>query len=66
MSKLADVARKWDSLLPNQWMNNAAQDVDVIGSYGKENLQKLRLVSKIYDRRQTFQKLCSGGYKLNL
>ncbi|PSN63311.1 mitomycin radical oxidase [Corynespora cassiicola Philippines] len=66
MSKLEDVARKWDSLLPNQWMNNAAEDVDVIGSYGKENLKKLRLVSKTYDRRQTFQKLCSGGYKLNL
>jgi len=64
MAKLEKAARKWNALMPNQWMNNAAQDVDVIRSYGKDNLQKLRKVSKKYDKKQTFQKLCSGGYKL--
>jgi hypothetical protein len=64
MAKLEKAARKWNSLLPNQWMNNAAQDVDVIGSYGEDNVKKLRKVSEKYDPEQTFQNLCSGGYKL--
>ncbi|KAH6677859.1 hypothetical protein F5X68DRAFT_193426 [Plectosphaerella plurivora] len=64
MEKLTDLARKWDALMPNQWLNNAAENVDVMESYGAANLEKLRDVSRKYDANQTFQKLCSGGYKL--
>lgn len=64
MAKLEKAARKWNSMLPNQWMNNAAQDVDVIGSYGEDNVKKRRKVSEKYDPEQTFQNLCSRGYKL--
>ncbi|OBR11291.1 Mitomycin radical oxidase [Colletotrichum higginsianum IMI 349063] len=64
MEKLTEAARKWDALLPNQWANNAADHVDVMRSYGDANFEKLRQVSRKYDGNQTFQRLCSGGYKL--
>ncbi|WQF79088.1 Putative FAD-binding, type PCMH, subdomain 2 [Colletotrichum destructivum] len=64
MKKLTETARKWDALLPNQWANNAADHVDVMRSYGDANFEKLRQVSRKYDGNQTFQRLCSGGYKL--
>ncbi|VUC25532.1 unnamed protein product [Clonostachys rosea] len=64
MAKLDVAARKWDSLMPNQWANNAAANVDVMGSYGETNLEKLRAVSRKYDEAQIFQTLCRGGYKL--
>jgi ribosomal 50S subunit-associated protein YjgA (DUF615 family) len=64
MEKLTQAARKWDALLPNQWANNAGEHVDVMKSYGNADYQKLRQISRKYDKKQTFQKLCSGGYKL--
>ncbi|KAI9155464.1 mitomycin radical oxidase [Paramyrothecium foliicola] len=64
MAKLTKMARKRDALMPNQWANNAAEYVDVMRSYGKADYQKLRKISKKYDKKQTFQRLCSGGYKL--
>lgn len=64
MEKLTEVAVKWDALMPNQWANNAAEHVDVMRSYGDVDFHKLRQVSRKYDANQTFQRLCSGGYKL--
>ncbi|WYZ33788.1 hypothetical protein EsH8_I_000064 [Colletotrichum jinshuiense] len=64
MEKLTELARKWDALMPNQWANNAAEHVDVMRSYGEADFNKLRQVSRKYDSNQTFQRLCSGGYKL--
>lgn len=64
MKKLTDLAEKYDALMPNQWANNAAEHVDVMRSYGDEDYQRLRQVSRKYDQKQTFQRLCSGGYKL--
>lgn len=64
MEKIAQAARRWDALMPNQWANNAAEHVDVMRSYGDVDFDKLRQVSLRYDANQTFQRLCSGGYKL--
>lgn len=50
--------------MPNRWMNNAAENVDVIGTYGEENVKKLKAVSQKYDSEETFQRLVPGGYKL--
>lgn len=66
MAKVTEMARKRDALMPNLWMNNAAQNVDVIRSYGEDNYQKLRAVSDKYDAEKTFQRLCPGGYKLGV
>ena len=45
-------------------MNYAYPTQDVIGSYGDENVDFLRKVSRKYDPAQVFQKLVPGGYKL--
>lgn len=44
--------------------NDASYDQDVIGSYGQENVAKLKAVSAKYDPQQVFQKLVPGGFKL--
>lgn len=64
MAKVAAVARKRDAPMPNQWMNNAAENVDVISTYGEENIKKLKAVSRKYDKEGAFQRLVPGGYKL--
>ena len=35
-----------------------------LGSYGSENLKKLREVSRKYDPGQVFQRLVPGGFKI--
>lgn len=64
MEKVTEMARKRNALMPNQWVNNAAQDADVMKTYGEDNCQRLRAISDKYDEMKTFQKLCPGGYKL--
>lgn len=64
MAKVTDLARQRDALMPNQWLNNAGENVDVMKSYGSDNYQKLKSISDKYDEKKTFQKLCPGGYKL--
>ncbi|KAI9761538.1 MAG: hypothetical protein M4579_000929 [Chaenotheca gracillima] len=46
------------------YLNYALADQDPIGSYGAENVKKLRAVSKKYDPLQIFQNLVPGGFKL--
>lgn len=64
MQKATELARGRGALMPNQWLNNAAEHADVMRSYGEDNLQRLRSVADKYDRSRTFQDLCPGGYKL--
>lgn len=64
LAKAAELARKRDALMPNQWMNNAAETADVIRTYGKENIKKMKAVSQKYDKEGIFQRLVPGGYKL--
>ncbi|KXH59618.1 mitomycin radical oxidase [Colletotrichum salicis] len=45
LAKVTELARKRDALMPNQWMNNAAETADVISTYGEENIKKMKAVS---------------------
>ncbi|KAK6215394.1 mitomycin radical oxidase [Colletotrichum tabaci] len=66
MANITELARQRDALMPNQWLNNAGENVDVMKSYGSDNYQKLKSISDKYDEKKTFQKLCPGGYKLGV
>lgn len=57
------MAHKRDALMPNQWLDNAEQNFDVIRSYGETNFQKLKSVPDKYDAGKTFQGLCLRRYK---
>ncbi|KAJ2997224.1 hypothetical protein NUW58_g722 [Xylaria curta] len=46
------------------YMNYADKSQDVLGSYGPENVKKMREVADKYDPTGVFQKLCPGGWKL--
>lgn len=50
----------------NDWiyLNYAIRIQDVLGSYGPENVAKLRAASHKYDPDQVFQRLVPGGYKI--
>ena len=49
---------------PFLYMNYAYPTQDVINSYGRENVNFLRRVSRMYDPAQVFQRLVPGGYKM--
>ena len=49
---------------PWQYINYAYENQDPFGSYGPENVDFLKRVSREYDPQQTFQKLVPGGFKL--
>jgi len=51
--------------LPWIYLNYADKSQDVLGSYGKENLRKMREVARKYDPEQVFQLLCPGGFKIS-
>lgn len=53
-----------EAFRPWQYLNYAFEDQDPIGSYGEENVDYLKAVSRKYDPEQTFQKLIPGGWKL--
>lgn len=57
------MAHKRDALMPNQWLNNAAQNINVIRSYGEANSQKLKSVPDKHDAGKTSQRLCLREYK---
>lgn len=50
----------------NEWiyLNYALQNQDVLGGYGRENVEKIRSVAQKYDPDGVFQKLVPGGYKI--
>lgn len=50
--------------MPNQWLNNAAQNFDVIRSYGEANFQKLKSVPDKYDAGKTSQGSASGDIRV--
>lgn len=64
IERLREAAEKRGVLKPQIWMNNAGPDDDCIGSYAPENLERLRGIAAKHDPNKTFQRLCSGGYKL--
>ncbi|KAI1078807.1 FAD-binding domain-containing protein [Whalleya microplaca] len=46
------------------YMNYADKTQDVLGSYGIENVDRIKRVATKYDPDQVFQKLCPGGWKI--
>ena len=48
------------------YLNDAAKDQRPIDSYGHENVQKLKRISREYDPDGVFQTLVKGGFKLRL
>ncbi|KAK3325029.1 hypothetical protein B0H66DRAFT_491692, partial [Apodospora peruviana] len=46
------------------YLNYADRSQDVIGSYGEENVRKIRDVAARYDSKEVFQRLCPGGFKV--
>ncbi|KAJ1323482.1 prosolanapyrone-II oxidase [Microdochium nivale] len=49
-----------------EFANYAAKFQSVIASYGSQNLEFLRTVSRKYDPKQIFQRSATGGYKLGI
>lgn len=47
------------------FLNYADKSQDPLGSYGAENVKKLKDVAARYDPEQVFQKLCPGGFKIS-
>lgn len=48
------------------YLNDAGMDQKPIDSYGHENVQRLKKISRQYDPDGVFQKLANGGFKLGL
>ncbi|RYP01737.1 hypothetical protein DL764_006099 [Monosporascus ibericus] len=46
------------------YLNYADESQDVLRSYGLENVEFMRAVSRKYDPQQIFQYFCPGGFKL--
>jgi hypothetical protein len=46
------------------YLNYADKSQDPLGSYGAENIGKMRDAAAKYDPEEVFQKLCPGGFKL--
>lgn len=51
--------------LPWIYLNYADSSQDVLQSYGEDNVRRMKDVAAKYDPKQVFQRLCSGGFKLN-
>ncbi|KAI0508719.1 putative FAD-binding oxidoreductase [Xylaria bambusicola] len=64
VTEIYDRSTERDLSLPFLFMNDANWDQDVIASYGRSSVEKLRSVQKIYDPSQIFQRLKSGYFKL--
>ncbi|KAG8163055.1 hypothetical protein KVR01_007533 [Diaporthe batatas] len=63
---LREFARSTDDDLNLSWeyLNYADETQDPLGTYGAENVKKLREIAQRYDPGEVFQKLCRGGFKL--
>ncbi|XDG05839.1 hypothetical protein ABKA04_005454 [Annulohypoxylon sp. FPYF3050] len=46
------------------YMNYADRSQDVLGSYGIENVERIKHAAAKYDPDQVFQELCPGGWKI--
>ncbi|MCJ1355858.1 MAG: hypothetical protein MMC33_005850 [Icmadophila ericetorum] len=58
------VAQKMGKLHEFRYLNYADPGQDPIGSYGMENVERLRAVSREVDPRGVFQEKVPGGFKL--
>ncbi|KAI0521217.1 FAD-binding domain-containing protein [Xylaria bambusicola] len=58
-------AARHDTKIRYLFMNDAYDGQPVLSSYGVENVQKLRDISRKYDPHQVFQRLQNGGWLLS-
>ena len=63
---IAELAKSTGLLHEFQYLNYADPSQDPIGSYGPENVQRLRKASRKYDPKGVFQRQVPGGFKLGL
>ncbi|MCJ1396412.1 hypothetical protein MMC18_009302 [Xylographa bjoerkii] len=66
MKDAADIARRMGLLHRFQYINYADPSQDPIGSYGPENVKRLRAASRKYDPKGVFQTRVPGGFKLGI
>ena len=64
LDKIRQAALDKGTALDFVYLNYASNSQDPIGSYGADNVQKLREVSRRYDPDGFFQKMVPGGFKL--
>jgi hypothetical protein len=64
LNKIRDEAVKRNVHVPFEFLDYAFSQQDPVGSYGVENRERLRDVSRKYDPEGVFQKLVPGGFKL--
>ncbi|KAK3935416.1 hypothetical protein QBC46DRAFT_462088 [Diplogelasinospora grovesii] len=63
-SKIEQLAKNENVAVDYIFMNDASDEQDVIASYGKQNVKRLRAVQKIYDPTLVFRRLVPGGQKI--
>jgi hypothetical protein len=56
------IAKKNGIYIPFKYANYASRDQNPLGSYGAENLAKLKEIALKYDSEEVFQKLQNGGW----
>ncbi|KAL8787619.1 MAG: hypothetical protein Q9195_007707 [Heterodermia aff. obscurata] len=59
------IAQKRGKNLFYRFMNDAGYNQNVLGSYGAENVARLKDVSHVYDSHQVFQELQNSGFLLS-
>ncbi|KAL8664814.1 MAG: hypothetical protein Q9168_007831 [Polycauliona sp. 1 TL-2023] len=63
--KWKELGEQRGSYIPFLFMNDGSRDQSPLSLYGAENVAKLKLVSRKYDREQVFQTLQGNGFLLS-
>ena len=66
VGEIAGLAKSMGLLHEFQYLNYADPSQNPIGSYGPENVERLRKASRKYDPSGIFQRQVPGGFKLGL
>ena len=64
VKEVSAIAKAAGLLHEFQYINYADPSQDPIRSYGKENVKRLRRMSRRYDPKGVFQRQAPGGFKL--
>lgn len=63
--RMQEFAASKDGLVDWQYLNYADSYQDPLGSYGSENVEKLRAVARKFDPQGVFQTKVPGGFKIS-
>jgi hypothetical protein len=63
---MSSLAREEGKLHKYIYINDANEKQDVFSGYDKENIEKMREVSRKYDPERVMQKLQGGGVRLGV